>query len=341
MAEKAQHWELFGYDIRQLAGYWRGAWRQFLWGVHSPLIARLDEPVRVYGDGAPQYYFAGEPVTHAGGSAAMCEAIVLPDERVLQKVLVLPVAAAADLDAVMALEIAAHNPFPPPDAVSGWAVIGRTDDSVKVGLAVASASAVRRYLARHYAHHDSNTCEIWSRIGSTVVVLQGFGESQRQGRYRQRLSKVALLLTGCALLLMAIAGTYAGTRYLELQQYREMSALVQEQAGAAVRAREALLMASDTATALNDYVSRYPNPQVELARLTALLGDDVSIIRFTMQGRELQLRGRARDAAAVVQALTREPAYPKVSSPQAITKMGNSGFEEFYLDITLPAGDAS
>jgi hypothetical protein len=338
MSDNVQHWELFGYDIRQVGGYWRAAWREFLWGAHSPVMERLDEPVRVHGSDAGQFFFAGKPIPDAGAREVNCEAVILLEEHVLQKTLSLPAAAEADLDAVMALEIAAHNPFPHGDTASGWTVTDRTDDRLSVGLAIASTSAVMSYLARQYDCQDPGAYEIWARVGSAFVVLRGFGESRRQGHYRQRLAKMAALLGLCALLVVGIAGTYAAARYLELQQYREISALVQREAGAATSARESLLVAGETVTAMNEYVTRYPNPQVELARLTRLLGDDASIVRFEMEGRELRLQGRARDGASVVQELTREPAYRKVSSPQAISKMGNSGYEEFHLDITLAGG---
>jgi hypothetical protein len=146
------------------------------------------------------------------------------------------------------------------------------------------------------------------------------------------------LLGLCVVLLIGLAGTYAATSYLELQRYREMSSLLERKASAASSAREALLVASESITALNQYVKSYPNPQVELARLTRLLGDDASLVRFEMAGLDIQLQGRARDAASVVQQLTREPAYLKVNSPRAISKFGNTGYEEFYLDITLAGG---
>jgi hypothetical protein len=78
---------------------------------------------------------------------------------------------------------------------------------------------------------------------------------------------------------------------------------------------------------------------VELARLTELLDDDASLISFDMAGNVVQLRGRARDAASVVEQLTAQADYLKVTSPHAISKLGDTGYEEFYLDLTLAGGD--
>lgn len=344
MFENTQNWELFGYDIRLIGSHWRAAWREYLWGSDSPVMARLDEPVRVRSgraENAPQYYFAGKPSRHADPAATDCDAVLLPDDAVLMKTLDLPLAAETDLDAVMALEMAANNPFPEGDTASGWTVMGRTEERLRVAVAIASTSAVMRYLAQHFDCHDPRAYEVWARVEDAVVVLKGFGESRRRDRYRRRLGKVAGLSALCALLVIAIAGTYAATSYYTLQHYRDMAARVEREASDASRARESLLLASETIAAVNGYVANYPNPHRELARLTALLGDDASVVEFEMAGVELKVRGRARDAAAVVQQLTQEPAYSSVISPQAITRMGNTGFEEFHLDITLAQGAGS
>ncbi len=333
MFENTQNWELFGYDIRQVGSHWRAAWREYLWGSESPVMARLDEPVRVRRGDRELYYFAGKPMPHA--DAASCDAVMLPDDDVLLKTLELPLAAETDLDAVMALEVAANSPFPEDDTVSGWTVTGRSEERLRVGLAIASRSAVMSYLGRYFDCRDPQAYEVWARIDGSVVVLQGFGELRRHGRYRQRLAKMAGLACICGLLVIAVAGTYAATSYFKLQHYRDMSALVQRDSSDASRARESLLVSSETIAAVNSYVTSYPNPHIELARLTRLLGDDASIVEFEMAGSELKVRGQARDAAEVVQQLTREPAYRKVTSPQAITRMGNTGFEQFHLDITL------
>ena len=50
------------------------------------------------------------------------------------------------------------------------------------------------------------------------------------------------------------------------------------------------------------------------------------------------LRGRAMDAASIMQKLTDEPAYGEVTAPQAIVKVGNTGLEQFSLNINLDAG---
>jgi general secretion pathway protein L len=340
MFETTHNWELFGFDLRLIGRQWRSAWREFLWGSTSPVLARLDETVRVRSGEDLQYYYAGRQLHPVGPVVVACDAILLPADLVLSKTLRLPLAVEADLDAVMALEVGAHNPFPPSDTVSGWAIIRKTDDHLSIGLAIASASSVMTFLAEQHNCLNAMAYEVWTCIDDTVVVLEGFGEAGRRQRYRRRLAKIAAMIGLNALLVLAIVGTFAATKHFELLQYEEMSKTIQREASGAMQARQSLLAATETISAINKYVAEYPNPHVEFARLTRLMGDSASLISFNMTGTHLQLRGRAIDAAAVVQELTEESAYVKVTSPQAITKLGDSGFEEFYLDIELAQGSA-
>ena len=47
------------------------------------------------------------------------------------------------------------------------------------------------------------------------------------------------------------------------------------------------------------------------------------------------------DAAGVMQALSAEPAYAEVTAPQAISRVGNSDEDQFYLDLRIAEGVAS
>lgn len=340
MFETTNNWEFFGYDLRLIGAQWRAAWREFLWGSNSPVLSRLDEPVRVHTQQGEKLYFAGKPIDDPRVSADKCSAILLPQEYVLSKQLSLPLAAETDLDAVMSHEVAAHNPFSEGDAACGWTVTGRTEATISVALAIGSLGGVMSYLAKNFDSHDPEAYEVWAGVEGNVVVLEGFGEKQRRGRYRQRLYKMAGLLGLCALLALAIPGVSAAFGYLELQRYEEMAALAQHEATDASRAREVMLNARDTITAANEYIANYPNPHVEIARLTQLLDDNASVISFSMAGNIVKVRGRARDAASVVQQLTAESDYLEVTSPHAISALGNTGFEEFYLDLTLVGRDA-
>jgi hypothetical protein len=95
-----------------------------------------------------------------------------------------------------------------------------------------------------------------------------------------------------------------------------------------------LAVANETIVAANEVVARYPNPHAEIARLTKLLGDDTYVSTFSMAGPDIRLRGRAADAALVMQQLTDEPGYGEVQAPQAFSRVAD-GQEQFSLNIRV------
>ena len=337
MFESSQNWQLFGYDVRHIGKQWRMAWREFLWGHDSPIKARFDDRVLVHGLRGDEHYHAGARVPSDGQVG--CEAIMLPDSMVLTRTLTLPLAAWSDLESVMALEINAHSPFPPNDTACGWRVLRRDEQALVVLLVLVSQSATMAYLGRSYDCHDPGSYEVWAEVDGQAVVLGGFGEKERERRYRRRLTRVAGYIVAASLAVLSIFAVAAGAKYVEMEKVRATYADVDRQAQDASRLRSALASASETINGVAGYVSDYPDPHRELARLTRLLGDDAFIQQFSMEGPEIRFRGQAANAAKVMEQLTAEPAYAEVTAPQTITKLGNSDMERFVFKVTL-AGES-
>jgi len=334
MAQAGQNWNLFGYDVRQVLKHWRSAWREFLWGYDSPVIVRLDEGLKVYGETGTAYFHAGQRQTQPD-VAVECEAVLLPESLVLSRNLEMPLAVESDLEMVMALEVTANSPFPENDTGYGWKLSGRDEKNLQVQLAIVSLSSTMSYLGQHYDCHDAQAREVWAEVDSAVIVLSGFGEKKRLQRYNKRLLRVGITIAYCALLLVVIASASAGMKYLELQQLRSLYVDVKAQASTALDMRTTIVTANETIAVMNELVAQRPNPHFEMVRLSQMLGDDVSLIQFSMAGTGLDIRGIADDAAVIVQQLTDEPAYASVTAPQAITKYFNTGQEQFFLNIEL------
>ncbi len=338
MFESGNNWELFGFDMRRIGRLWASAWRELLWGDASPVKSRLDERVLVHGDAGECYYQGGRQVTPAGG--AECEAVLLPRELLLSKILKFPLAAEAELARVMPLEVGAHSPFPADDTGYGWRIAGRSEVGIQVQLAIVSLSATMAFLGRQYDCHDPRTYEVWADVGGAPVVIGGFGEEKRRALYRKRLVRVGALAGYTAIALLVMFGLAAGFKYLEMEAVKGMVAQVEREAASASQLRSELALASETIAVTDGYVLERPNPHRELARLTKLLGDDAFIQQFVMNGRDIRIRGEATNAAEVMAQLTAEPAYAEVSAPQAMTKLGNTGQERFVFSIKLAGGES-
>ncbi|MEM9255508.1 MAG: PilN domain-containing protein [Pseudomonadota bacterium] len=325
-------WDLFGYDMRNVRGLLVSAWRDLLWGESSPIRRRLDDSVRLESERGSICYQGGEP---SDAAATHCAAIMLPEQLVLARVVVLPLAVEADLQAALGFEVTASSPFATDDTAYGWRVVGRDETRLRVALVLVSRSAVMTYLANQYSIHDPLAREVWAEVDGRVVVVNGFGEVVRQRRYRGRLRRSGLLLGASALLLLAIIAVAAVGKRVELERLVSMSEQVERDAASAAQLRNTLAAANEGVAALQSVALQFPNPHFEIARLTELLDDTVSVERFSMNGLQIDLRGRAADAAAVMAQLTDQADYAEVTAPRAISRVAGTEREQFYLTIRL------
>ncbi len=337
MALDSQQWMLFGYDVRDTGRLWQAAWRDFLWADDSPVRSRLDDVVTLQTVDSVKSFQAGAEVNHA---PVDLKAVALPDDLVLERALELPLAALANLDAVVAMEVSASSPFSPDDTAYGWTRLPQQGDSLPILLVIMSRSAVMTHLAREYDIHDPSQREVWAQSQGHWVTVQGFGEHEREQSYRRRLVRCGAYISGAVLLVLLMLVANLGFKRLELSQLEALSSTTQREAAPAIALRDRLSSVNGTIGEVNRLFAAFPNPHAELARLTALLGDDVFIQQFQMNGREIRLRGRAGDAAAVMQLLTEQDEYASVTAPQAITRVSGTDKEQFYLNITLAEGGA-
>lgn len=335
MASKNQ-FEVFGVDIRDYGRLWLVAWRDFLFGDDSPIRAAMDSQVVLrHVDGMTETYQAGRQVQ---GNTAFSEAYAVPEDFSLSRKLSLPIIAEADLEAALHLETAACSPFSSDDTASGWRITRGEDKRVLlVDLVIASRSAVMGFLGEHHSITDPGACEVWANAGSQWVCLRGFGESVRETDYRWRIFRAGALFSVCFAAVLLLVGMSA------LLSQRELSALEALQREASEEARGAIALRGELAATnaaigeLNKLSLQLPSPQSEILRLTQLLPDSAYVTQYTQEGQSIRLRGRGTDAATLQQALTEEAAFKQVTAPQAISRVGNTGLEQFFLDIQLRA----
>jgi general secretion pathway protein L len=338
MLEAGQNWELFGYDMRNLGRHWIDAWRDLLWGHDSPIRRHLDDAVCLRSQDGLACYQAGMPTDT---ESTEYSAILLPEALVLSKTLDLPAVVEGQLTAVLALEVSANSPFSAEDTGYGWRVIRRDETQIRVLLVILSKSSTMSYLGRQFDEHDPRRQEVWVKVGSEMVVVQGFGENLRERSYRKRLIRVAVMLAAAALLIFSIVGAAAGLKAMELQRVQDMQVTAERESAEASRLRSSLGLANEMITAVNKIVAMYPNPHLEIGRLTHVLGDGEFVDQFSMKGLDIELRGQAANAASVMQHLTNQPEYAEVTAPRAFTRVKDAQAEQFYLNIrrkemTLP-----
>ncbi len=330
MLESGQNWELFGYDTRNLWRHLRGAFRDFIWSYDSPLRDRLDEVVRLRDGERESFYHAGRECAPA---PVVCEAVLLPDDLVLTRHLRFPLAVEAELEGAIALEASSSSPFAAADTGVGWQVISRDEHFLHVQLVIVSLSAAMAHIGQRYGSHDAHAQEVWVATEARPVVVRGFGESQRENLYRRRLGRVAAMVGIAAALLLVIVVAGAGIKKWELGRLSALEETTRREAADAMRLRSVLGKANETIAAVNEIAAQYPSPHLEMARLTALLEDSAYVERLAIEGGEMDVRGKAADAAEVMELLARQEFYSGVTAGSPIRKLPNTDLEQFHLKI--------
>jgi hypothetical protein len=343
MLETSQPWNLFGYDLRQGFFWFKAGWRDFLWGTDSPVLPVVDETVALYGDGAePSYFRAGAPADAPGADVDIrCKAVLLPDRLVLPRRIRIPRAAEGDLEAAVLLEVQANSPFPADDTCYGWTVVGSDDHYLTLLLVISSSSAIMEVIGGRFDCHDKNVYEVWARVDDSHVILKGFGEDARRERNRGRMTAVGLKLIYIAAALVALFAVAAGLKYLELKRVEAVHESIKTRAARAMELREGVSAGKQRIDAANALVAETPDLQLELARLTRLLDSDTWLAQMDLQRSRIRIEGQSPDAAKVMQTLSDEDVYEKVTAPVAIRKVSRSDLERFVLDLALaPPGTA-
>lgn len=350
--QNSNQWMLFGVDVRSLGQLWLDAWRGLLFSYQSPVRERLDEPVLLRRGNGVQWFQGGREIggSHVAGaevSQAGPVALEVPESLVLVRRVSIPVAAESELLSILQLEVSAASPFQPGDTVHGWEEVSRDAQSVVIALAIASRSGIDDWL--HGAGRSDDNVrkepapEVWADLDGVKICLRGFGEATRERMYRRRLLRVSVIIAAALCFFIAIAGLFALDQRLALGKLKSEQVALQSDAAEVSALRESLVQANEIIRSSNELISQYPNPHLELARLTRILGDDAFVTHFSMRGRELRIRGRAAGAAAVMQSLAEADSYAAVTAPQAITAVRDTGLEQFHLDIDLapPAATGS
>ncbi|MEO1079806.1 MAG: PilN domain-containing protein [Pseudomonadota bacterium] len=331
-------WSILGYDPRLFFRQWKEAWSSLLFDRASPLRARLDVPLCLH---RPQENVLVLGDRHLDGSpdSASFHAWLLPDDIVLAQTLRVPLSVDAEVEGVVDFELAARNPFPPDDTVSGWREVSRDDGFITIAVAIASRAALASWIASR--QHKETDGELWAAVGEHYVALRGYGGTAYAEAYKATLRRVGLKAFAAVALLLVCALLFVAYRHNEASALRDSLTAVETRAQRAMTLRNELAEANGVIDAATSSFSQYRNPHIELERLTRSLDDAAFLTHFSMREDKVRVRGRADDAAQVMQTLAEHPAYASVSAPQAIATVGRTEIEQFYLDLELrPAGSA-
>ena len=342
LSQPSQHPQakLFGLDLSVFWSDLKSAWRAMAqWRVLSWLWPDL--PVRV--------------ILPSGGMALISDlssvavrddirapsarfaALVLAEDVLLRRELILPELGPAELEAALVLEAQSLSPFTQEDLAWTYETGPRDHGSLGVGLILCSRKLVARELASAHPDLRVREPEIWvaRQYGPGFVMLNGFGEGHRQ-RQRAAWRWVSVLLALLALaLLAAIAITPSVKLHLLSKQASQAMSDLQRKAGPVISQREKLVHAGEQLAALAVLVGRPLPPLKTLQLITEALPDDTSLFNIQVQGLKVSITGQTGNAAALMKQLGSTPGLRDVKAPTAATKPLGAPRESFTIEFTL------
>ena len=356
--------QFFGLDLSQWPRQWRGAAELLL---DMPGLRPLTAPVPVQlldadGGFSDWQWRLGVIAPQAGGSPAnTAHAVALSADAVLERTLTLPRLNLADVAQAVALEAASISPFGAAQTVAGFSVEppAKGAQTQTVHMALTSRKQLEQAVQRaqvSFAERGStlgdNDIEVWvlpnrrQETGGEAgvlpqnvrpVVFDTAGVQPRQALVaRGRASRVGLVAL-TAVLLAALAATpvwQARGRAIQAQAALDQ---VSRDVAPQQAQREALVKQADALRAVGGVLKTQLAPMPVLNLVTRVLPDTAWINTLRVEGDKVILTGNADDAAALVQALSKEEGVKEVRLPSPATRPAGAAKESFNIELRLDA----
>lgn len=339
----------FGLDLHRWRGQWQAAGALLL---DAPLLRRLvpQLTVELHRAGAPVRTWLmarGEARPVAVGGARPADgaiaALELPTDRVLERSLMLPALAPADIDQAVRLDVASTSPFAPGQTVYGHAVQRADGERVQVDVAIASRPQVEQAL-RAAGFDPASPPEVWvlpvraeAAAPTRPIVLRGFGEGTRERLAHRGLVRRAVLLGVLLAAMAALVVTPTALIRARAQQADRSFAALQQQAAPQLAEREALMQQFERLQRVERLLGQQLALPPVLDLLTRTLPDGAWLTALRVEGNKLVLNGQADDAAALVQSLAAQPGAHEVRLASPATRRAGAAKETFIIELRLDA----
>lgn len=335
MAATRDNLNLFGIDLANLYHRWRAGWAEALTWPQAAWLG-VEEPVElIHADGRKTLHLGDTGRPAPATRPPRHTAILLPQDIILHRRLLLPRMPEADLEAAMLLEVDALNPFPPEKLAWGarrrWTADGRWD----IDLAITSRDFVEQQLERLPPDPAHRNPEVWGDTPRGPIVLRGYGESLRQSRTRRNQTLVLGLLALLTALLIALAALPVAWQAARLAQAEASLAELQQQASNALGQREQLVRLNTLASRIMPPPNGTASPVELLERISALLPEDAWLDRFDLQDGTLQISGHASNGSAVLSTFSQAPAFRTARTTAPIVRDARLGKDRFVIEIRL------
>ncbi|WP_422864841.1 PilN domain-containing protein [Endosaccharibacter trunci] len=275
-----------------------------------------------------------------GPKRAMPVLLRLPADAVLRRDVVLPLAAEAGLDRVLAFEMDRLTPFSAEELFFSSTITGRDRATGRlfVRLALLPRAPLRPVLSLlAAAGTEAQAIEVPASGGEPALRIPLAHEAPVSAR-RQRLSLRAGFGACAALLLLAIVLPFVQQQWALNQADRRIAAL-----RTPVQAVQALQNRIDSGAAgallVRAERARLGDTLSVLAAVTTVLPDDSYLTDLALRQGELTISGQSPSAARLIPAISAVSAFTAPAFTAPVTRIEGQGQELFSIKAGIAPGD--
>jgi general secretion pathway protein L len=259
----------------------------------------------------------------------------LDDATIIEREVVLPLAAEADIAGVLRMDMDRLAPFAADEI--HWSHSLVTRDVARSQLRVRLS-----WLPR--AASDSALAAL-RRIGvaPSAILARGLDGDWRHlglegpGRQGRRFDRIALRVAAacCGVLALIAAGVPFVRQELHLRQLDTEIAALRPRVAEAEAARREFFAARATDQVVARLGAGVTSPLPVIAAVTAALPDDSHLTEFALRARVVDLRGQSANAARLIGLLSDEPMLQSVAFSAPVTRADTDAVDLFALRAEL------
>jgi general secretion pathway protein L len=262
--------------------------------------------------------------------------LVLPEERVLRKEIVLPIAAEANLRQALSFEMDRQTPFNSSEVYFDYQVLSRDKESgqLRIRLLVTQKEPLNRDIALLTPRGMAPT-GVDVEIEGRPAGLNLLPPEMRFAMVNRR-ARTNLLLAGAAIVLLALV--MAQSLWLRQHQIGEVQAAIDQVREEALRVQQIRDQIKDTSEAagfmLGQRAEVLPTVRI-MAEVTRVLPDDTFLDRLLIGDRTIQVQGKSENAQQLIELINQSP-YFSDASFRGPTRLDTRTQKEIF-DLTASA----
>jgi len=262
--------------------------------------------------------------------------LLLDQEAVLRKEIMLPAAAESNLSQVLAFEMDRQTPFRAQDVYFDWKILERGGDSgqIRLEIFVVPRSEVDKTL---------HSLQLRKLSPAGIDILDG-GKTmglnllppEKRVRMVNSKARMNFALAGVAVILLALVMTQS--LYLRAHQVSELEvaiAEVRDEARRVQRIKEQIGDSSEAATFLTVRRDASPLAIELLADITRILPNDTYLDRLVIGKTSVQLQGKSQNAQQLIERVNESELLDEASFRGSTRLDARSGLEIFEVNAVI------